>query len=147
MRRRLLRFALHKSTQNPHKRPNLRAHKRECLSVVASCSAETSTLPRTFMSVGNGLWRVKDSLTVPLYCRADLHLAQAASLESSTLSIKCSRQVLSSTSSDCFSGGFISFTFDIDELLPRRLGCLLFSVGTNTQTCVGACKCTYAEKK
>lgn len=64
------------------------------------------------MTVGNGLWSVKDSLTVPLYCRADLHLAQAGSLESSTVSIKCSCQVLKSTCSDCFIGDLISFTFD-----------------------------------
>lgn len=64
------------------------------------------------MTVGNGLWSVKDSLTVPLYCRADLHLAQAGSLESSTVSIKCSCQVLNSTCSDCFIGDLISFTFD-----------------------------------
>lgn len=56
--------------------------KRERLSAAPSRSAEMCILPGTFMTVGNGLWSVKDSLTVPLYCRADLHLAQTASSES-----------------------------------------------------------------
>lgn len=84
---------------------------REALSVVASCSAEMCMLPRTFMTVGNGLWSVKDSLTVPLYCQADLHLAHTGSFESSTVSIKCSCQVLNCACSDCFNGDLISFTF------------------------------------
>lgn len=41
------------------------------------------------MTLRNGLWPVKDSLTVPLYCQADLRLAQIFSFESSTVSIKC----------------------------------------------------------
>lgn len=41
------------------------------------------------MTLRNGLRPVKDSLTVPLYCRADLRLAQTLSPESSTVSIKC----------------------------------------------------------
>lgn len=81
--------------------------KQEALSVVPSRSAEMCILPRTFTTVGNGLWSVKDSLTVPLYCRADLHLARTGSFESSVVSIKSDCQVLSSTCSD-----FISFTFD-----------------------------------
>lgn len=64
------------------------------------------------MTVGNGSRSVKDSPTVPLYCRADLHLAQAASLESSTVSIKCRRQAPGSTCSHRFIGDSISFTFD-----------------------------------
>lgn len=35
------------------------------------------------MTLCNGLWPVKDSLTVPLYCQADLRLAQIFPLESS----------------------------------------------------------------
>lgn len=41
------------------------------------------------MTLRNGLRPVKDSLTVPLYCQADLRLAPIFSLESSTDSIKC----------------------------------------------------------
>lgn len=85
---------------------------QEALSVVPFCSAEMCILPRTFTTVGNGLWSVKDSLTVPLYCRADLHLARTDSFESSTVSIKSYCQVLESTCSDCFNSDLISFTFD-----------------------------------
>lgn len=60
-----------------------------CESTVTSHSVMMCIFPRTFMTLRNGLWPVKDSLTVPLYCQADLRLAQIVSLESSTVSIKC----------------------------------------------------------
>lgn len=85
---------------------------QEALSVVPSRSAEMCILLRTFTTVGNGLWSVKDSLTVPLYCRADLHLAWTWSFKSSTVSIKSDCQVLNSTCSDRFNDDLISFTFD-----------------------------------
>lgn len=57
--------------------------------VTSPTSAMMCIFPGTFMTLRNGLRPVKDSLTVPLYCRADLRLAQTLSLESSTVSIKC----------------------------------------------------------
>lgn len=90
----------HKLIQSPHKSSayrhiNVDEPLRE-YDHILSCKC---IFQRTFMTRRNGLWPVKDSLTVPLYCQAVLHLAQIFSLEKSTFSIKWYYQfeVLAST--------------------------------------------------
>lgn len=79
----------HKLIQNPHK-SSAYGHinvdeSLEEYDHIPSCKC---IFLRTFMALYNGLWPVKDSLTVPLYCQAVLNLAQIFSLKSSTFSIK-----------------------------------------------------------
>lgn len=79
----------HKLIQNPHK-SSAYGHinvdeSLEEYDHIPSCKC---IFLRTFMALYNGLWPVKDSLTVPLYCQAVLNLAQIFSLKSSTFSNK-----------------------------------------------------------
>lgn len=107
-----------------------------CKSTVTSHSPMMCIFPRTFMTLCNGLRPVKDSLTVPLYCQADLRLAQTFSLESSTDWIKCYNQfqvLLTSTSSVFLVCDLIFFPFDEwRRVIPPPLPLLIAVLVRNT---------------